>query len=92
LDKFAVVKKYIDEFDYYSLLKHGAPADEFDSYSCEFAEQIQENDTVEEIAYIISNRVDRAFGEKVCPDKFLETAGRIKLAMENISENEEKGN
>ena len=32
MDKFRIIKKYIDEYDYYSLLKHGAPEDEFDSY------------------------------------------------------------
>lgn len=28
-DKFKNVKKYIDEYDYYALLRDGAPDDEF---------------------------------------------------------------
>ena len=32
MNKFDVIKKYIDEFDYYGLLASCAPNDEFDSY------------------------------------------------------------
>ena len=81
MDKFHVIKKYIDEFDYYSLLKHGAPDDEFDLYSREIAVLIQESDTVEEIADLIANKLDSAFGNEVCPEKYLETARKIKYAM-----------
>ena len=34
-DKFLVIKKYIDEMDYYTLLASGAPSDEFDAYRSE---------------------------------------------------------
>ena len=54
MSKFKVVKKYIDEFDYYSLLEGGAPQDEFDSYSRELAGLITENDSVEDIALRIA--------------------------------------
>ena len=81
MDKFRVIKKYIDEFDYYSLLKHGASDDEFDSYSRELAELIQESDTVEEIADLIADKLDSVFGNEGCPEKFLETARKIKYAM-----------
>lgn len=35
---FEIVKKYIDEYDYYKLLYSGAPDDEFDDYSQMIAE------------------------------------------------------
>ena len=43
MNKFDVIKKYIDEFDYYGLLVSCAPNDEFDSYSHKFADVISEN-------------------------------------------------
>lgn len=78
MDKFSIIKQYIDEYDYYSLLKHGAPDNEFDSYSHELAEEIQENSTIQEIANIIANRLDIAFGNDV-----LKQLKKIKLAMNN---------
>lgn len=83
MDRYYIIKKYIDEFDYFSLLKNGAPDDEFDSYSRELAEQIQENDTEEKIADMIANRLDTAFGNEVHPEKFMEVAKKIKSALNN---------
>lgn len=83
LDKYSIIKKYIDEYDYYSLLECGAPHDEFDSYSCEFAEIIQEDSTIEEIANIIANRMDKAFGNEVSAEKFIKTARKIKNDLNN---------
>ena len=66
-DNYYLVKieQYHDEYDYYSLLECGAPHDEFDSYSREFAEIIQEDNAIEEIANMIANRMDKAFGNGV---------------------------
>lgn len=81
MSKYQIIKKHIDEYDYYSLLKNGAPDDEFDSYSREFAELINERNTVEEIAVIIAERLERAFGNEVEPEKFISVAEKIKEAM-----------
>lgn len=83
MDKYCIVKKYIDEYDYYSLLECGAPDDEFDCYSREFAQIIQEDSTIEEIANIIANRMDKAFGNEVSAEKFIKTAKKIKIALNN---------
>ena len=85
MSKYEVIKKYIDEFDYYSLLEGGAPNDEFDSYSRKFAETITENDSVEDIAMLIAETIDKAFGEDVKPEKFLEIAQKIKNALQEAS-------
>jgi len=45
MSKFEVIKKYIDEYDYYSLLASHAPKNEFDSYSRKIAAVITESDT-----------------------------------------------
>ena len=50
MNRFEIVKKYIDEYDYYDLLACGAPNDEFDSYSRKFANTITEKDSIEDIA------------------------------------------
>ena len=81
MSKYEVIKKYIDEFDYYSLLEGGAPQDEFDSYSRELAGLITENDSVEDIALRIAETMDKAFGEEIDPEKFLETALKIKADL-----------
>lgn len=79
MNKYSIIKKYIDEFDYYALLKNGAPSNEFDSYSRELTKQIQESDTVEKIAVVL----DIAFGNEVYPEKFMEVARKIKSALNN---------
>ena len=43
MDRFEIIKKRIDKYDYYKLLACGAPNDEFDSYSRKFANTITEN-------------------------------------------------
>lgn len=78
IDKYKIVKKYIDEFDYYGLLAHHAPDDEFDSYSHEIADIISEDYTVEQIACLISNTLDKAFGNEVKPEKFIDISKKIK--------------
>ena len=42
-DKFLVIKKYIDQMDYYDLLASGAPSDEFDIESKEISARVQYN-------------------------------------------------
>ncbi len=82
MSKFEIIKKCIDEYDYYGLLASGAPNDEFDCYSRKFAEIITENDTVEDIAMLIAETMDKAFNEEVKPKKFLEIARKIRTALD----------
>lgn len=84
MNKFEIIKKYIDEYDYYALLANGAPSDEFDSYSREFEKHISDKYSVEEIALLIAETMDKAFGEEVNPEHFLETARRIRTDLYEI--------
>lgn len=77
MDRFEIIKKRIDEYDYYKLLARGAPNDEFDSYSRMFANTITEKDSIEDIARLIAETMDKAFSEEIKPEKFLETAKMI---------------
>ncbi len=86
MSKFEIIKKYIDEYDYYDLLACHAPNNEFDSYSRKIADDITKNDTVEDIAMLIANTIDKAFGEKINSDKFLDIAKKIKKALYEDSE------
>ena len=81
MSKFEIIKKYIDEFDYYGLLKGNAPNDEFDSYSQKLTNTITESDTEEDIALLLAETMDKAFGNEVRPDKFLDTARKIRKAL-----------
>ena len=81
MNKYEIIKKYIDAYDYFGLLTCGAPKDEFDTYSRALAETISENDTAEHIAALIANTLDKAFAEEIDPQKFTETANKIKIAL-----------
>lgn len=81
MSKFEIIKKYIDEYDYYGLLASNAPKDEFDRYSQKFADEITESDTVEGIAMLLAQTMHKAFAEDIRPEKFLETAQKIRKAL-----------
>lgn len=81
MSKFEIVKKYIDEYDYYDLLAGHAPNDEFDSYSRKLTESISEKDSIEDIAHMIANNIDKSFGNESEPNKFIETAKKIRNAL-----------
>ena len=81
MSKFDIIKKYIDEYDYYGLLASGAPNDEFDSYSRKFTVMISENDTVEDIAMLIAETMDNAFNEEINVENFIDLAQKIRNAL-----------
>ncbi len=81
--KAQIVKKYIDEMDYYALLAGGAPSDEFDRESREIAERIDLNCSTEEIAAIIADIMNKAFDENDSADVFADIAGKIRLALQS---------
>jgi len=80
-DKFAVVKKYIDELDYYSLLQEGAPEDEFDSESYKISQLITNDSPVERIAEVIAMVMRAAFGNEEAAEKYMEVAKKIKAEL-----------
>lgn len=82
---FEIVKKYIDEYDYYKLLYNGAPDDEFDDYSQMIAEEIDDDCSVEDIASIIAKALNKGFGEGVEPEQFLVIAKNIKYEISNLT-------
>ncbi len=81
MDSFRIIKKYIDSYDYYSLLKYGAPNDEFDSYSQYLSKEILKSDSIEDIAHKIANQLDTAFGEPVNYEKYISIAKNIKTEL-----------
>ena len=84
-ERFRVIKKYIDEYDYYSLLEHGAPDDEFDSYSKRIADIVSADDSIERIAENIATVFNEGFEEGAIPETYMDLAVKIKKAlMENI--------
>ena len=75
---FDVVKKYIDQMDYYALLAQGAPGDEFDIESARISLRITEDSDVAEIATIIADVFSYSFGESENAEKFMKWAVAIK--------------
>lgn len=80
-DKFVIVKKYIDEYDYYSLLEDGAPEDEFDSEARKISDLIDTDSSIERIAEVIAMVMRSAFGNVEQTENYLETAGKIKSEL-----------
>ena len=77
-DSFYIVKKYIDEMDYYDLLASGAPSDEFDIESKEISARIRYDHSIQEIAAIIAVVFNEYFGEHDDATVFLTVAEQIK--------------
>jgi len=76
--RFHVVKKYIDQMDYYDLLASGAPSNEFDIESKEISAQIKCEHSVQEIAEIIAAVFNEYFDGHNDATVFLTAAEQIK--------------
>ena len=77
MTKYSIVKKHVDEMDYYSLLLNGAPDDEFDPESWEISDKISCDQTQEDIARIIADVFNRTFQQENAAGCFMECARRI---------------
>ena len=82
-EKFLIIKKFIDQMDYYALLAGGAPSDEFDSESKEISNRVRFDHSAQEIAYIIASVFNRSFNEHDDITDFLPVAERIKSELSN---------
>ena len=80
-DSFYVVKKYIDQMDYYDLLANGAPSDEFDIESKEICTRVRCEHSVCEIAEIMALVFNEYFDEHDDATVFLAIAEQIKNAV-----------
>lgn len=67
MDKYFIIKKYIDELDYLNLLANHAPGDEFDGESKEIAVKVTESLTVQGIAWIIAEVLNKQFNDNNSP-------------------------
>ncbi len=63
MDKFSVVKKYIDKLDCEGLLALGAPRDEYDRESQRICQMIDKNSPVSEISKAIISIFADSMGE-----------------------------
>ncbi len=80
-DKFLVVKKYIDQMDYYALLASGAPSDEFDMESKEISARIRYEHSAQDIAEIIASVFNEYFDEHDGATVFLAIAEQIEKEL-----------
>lgn len=78
MSKYQLVKKAIDELDVYGLLEGGAPDDEFDSESKEISDRISENDSIIQIAEVITDVFNKAFDLHDKPSVYYSTAEEIR--------------
>ena len=79
---FNIVKKYVDQMDYYALLAQGSPKDEFDIESAKISSRISHNSDVAEIATIIADVFSLSFGEEENAEDFMKWAIAIKKDIE----------
>ena len=80
-DKFLVIKKYIDEMDYYALLASGAPSDEFDIETKEICARVQSDHSAQDIAGIIASVFNAHFNEHDDAAMFLAVAEQIEKEL-----------
>jgi len=81
---FRIVKKAIDELNPYDLLPE-APDDEFDSESSEITRKINVNNSIEEIAEIISGTISRAFDNPCFNSAYcMKAAKKINKELNNL--------
>lgn len=81
MNGFYIVKKYIDECDYMSLLSFGAPADEYDIESRYICKLINNKCSVEEIAQVIADTFSQYFGNPEKAESFMAVAEKIKADL-----------
>lgn len=74
---FTIVKKYIDEYDYYGLLRDGAPDDEFVSEALRISDRISEDSSIKQIAATIADVFHLAFGNEEDPNHYMPVAQKI---------------
>jgi len=88
MSKYQLVKKAIDKLDVYGLLEGGAPDDEFDSESKEISDRISENDSIIQIAEVITDVFNKAFDLHDKPSVYCSTAEEIRhlLTGESLDE------
>ena len=89
MDKYSIVKKNIDEYDFDNIFGAGAPRDEYDMESHKISKIIDKNNTIGEISQVIADVFRLSWGvlSKVDvnnPDDFLEVAEHIKVEMEDL--------
>ena len=77
-DNFHIIKKYIDQMDYYDLLSSGAPSDEFDIESREISTRVSGKHSLREIAEIIASVFNEYFDDCGDATVFLCVAEQIK--------------
>ena len=80
-NRFHVVKKYIDQMDYYGLLVSGAPSNEFDVESKEISARISDDHSVQDIAEIIASVFNEYFDEHDDATVFLAVAKQIEKEL-----------
>lgn len=85
MDKFAVVKKYIDEADCEGLLALGAPDDEYDKESLKISQLIDEKSTVDEVSRIISMSLGETMGEQYDSGTFDEISRKIVKELQTMA-------
>ena len=77
-EKFLIIKKFIDQMDYYDLLAGGAPSDEFNIESKEISSKVRCEHSVQEIADIIASVFNDYFNEHYDDVVFFPVAEQIK--------------
>ena len=76
MEKYIIVKKYIDEMDYCSLLSFGASDDEFDTESPKISGMISHSQTEQDTAWVIAEVFNRAFDRQDKAYQFMDCVKR----------------
>ena len=81
MSKFDQIKRQIDRLDPHDLLASRAPQDEYDAESQKISARISFADSAEQIADVIAEVMQAAFGVPESPARYQETALNIRRAL-----------
>ena len=81
MSKFDQVKRQIDRLDPHDLLASHAPQDEYDAESQKISARISFADSAKQIADVIAEVMQAAFGAPESPARYQETALKIRRAL-----------
>ena len=81
MSKFDQVKRQIDLLDPQNLLASHAPQDEYDAESQKISARISFSDSAEQIANVIAEVMQAAFGAPQSPARYQATARNIRRAL-----------
>jgi hypothetical protein len=84
---YKIVENAIDDMDYQDLLASNAPKDEFEPEITKVCDTLKINDSVEDIAKLLTAIFNHSFNVDETPDMFINCATNIRIHLDDLIKN-----